>query len=405
MANVKFYVNADNSSAMKAMNQVKGAVGNLGNTLNGSLKGAIASAFGVAAIEETIRRTVDYADNIDEASSRLDVGIEKLQEWGFAAKQSGVEMEALVGFTERLTKYASTKAGAIRLKAEGINPNQTPEALMESLWKFSKGKSAAQVSPFLMDVGGKSGGKMYNLFQNDMTEAAESARRLGAIMDTETVVKLAALSDQLSILSQVIASNVGPALISLAGWAYKVAVKTSGAVEKTATKVFAAAPEIGQSLSSKRGIGLSVMFPGLGPALALKEGMDKYKQKEADIAAKQDKFGIKQGSSLEENLAAVDDATNKKLKDFQDWMDGAIANAKIRGKTAVTVQDQNGKVQTGVGLAEIKSQPSSNVSIGGIAGINTQYRIERINKDMLQQLIQIKELLRNPTTNTEDEAL
>jgi hypothetical protein len=154
----------------------------------------------------------------------------------------------------------------------------------------------------------------------------------------------------------------------------------------------AAAPEIVESLNTKKNASLNFMFPGLGSAFAMKEGLSKFDKKEADIAAKQSKFGIKQGSSLQENLANIDKETEDKLKAFQGMMDGAIKNALNRGKTTISPPPPE---DTAVAQrAEIKSQPSSYVSIGGIAGLSVQYRLEKINKDMLLTLQEIASLIK-----------
>lgn len=402
MANVKFYIQGDNTSAMRAIAGVQGAVGKLGNTLNNSLKGTLAAAFGAGAIAATIKETVNYADSIDEASSRIDVHIEKLQEWLYAAKQSGASMEDLVSFNEKLQKFASTPTGAQALQDKGINPNQTPEDLFESVWKFANGKAPSEATPFLQEIGGKGGGKLFNMFQNDLAEVSQQAKDFGAVMSSEVTTKLAALSDQLSILSQILYSQVGPALIQFAGSLYKASVKTSGEIEKGATKVFAAKDEV--SDNAKRNAAW-LAYPALGPAIflyrTLTGGMKDYRKKESDIDAKQAALGIKpQGSSLDQALKEIDDETAARLKAYDDAMLKTAENAKNRGSKKVSVQQPKSSGWQDVKYTPDQLKGNQNLTIGGLDGINTQYRIERLNKDQLDAMKQMLWQLKQINSNT-----
>jgi hypothetical protein len=405
MANVKFYIQGDNTNAMRAFSQVKGAAGNLAGTLNSHLKGAIAGAFGVAAIEETIRRTIEYADNVDEASSRIDVGIEKLQEWTFAAKQAGAELEDVVNISEKLSQLALKDPA--KLSVRGIDPNQTPEQLMTALNKFVMKSSQSESISFLKEFGGKSAGKMFNMLSVDLEETAKKAREMGAVMDTETTVKLAILNDQFSIMAQIIYAHVGPALIALALWAGGVWKKSSAFVEKIGTIAFDA---FSGNKTIPREAAIEVKTREINKRIEARNAA--VKEPESEYFRDVNKPIPSSGKgSMNESFEEFDNELQKSLDELHNFGQAAADAAKNRGKQKI------GKSPLPFGLdmildadkfmaeywkkfsktndpniSELKN-PSSMVSIGGLAGVDAQYRLEKVNKDILKELQRIANLI------------
>jgi len=381
MANVKFTISGDNSSAMKAFAQVKGAAGGLADNLNGSLKGAIAGAFGVAAITETIKKTIEYADNIDEASSRLDVGIEKLQEWTFAAKQSGASMEDLVSFSEKLSLLAQTNPS--KLTELGINPNQTPEDLMKSVNKrVMEIGLTSEATALLKEIGGKSAGGLLNTFKTDLDEAGAKARAMGAVMDTETTVALAALGDQFSIITQIIASQVGPALLGLAIWAKSIWEKadaglTWGFTRLLSDNIFTNEQPRENAIDTKREELNQKIFEKKTKAL---QSGTTYK----GGFLKNDDSAIKAG------MKEVITDWKEGADDFTAMLKEAADRANQRGKTKITTAaDSIKKTKDDTDKSKIQFNDFKNnpmASIGGIAGIDARLRAQIVNEKMLTQL-------------------
>ena len=201
-------------------------------TLN-SLKGLVAGAFSVGAITAITRKVTEYADNVDEMASRIGVSTKALQEWSFAAKQAGADTERLARFVEKLSMLAADPKNLSAFAALGISPDgMTPEALFGSLAGRMQGRGATEIQSALQSLGFgfKDIGPMVNLLSSDLNQAALDAQRFGAVMDETTVKKLANLNDQLSIISQVIAVQLGPALLGFTEMLYQAALKGGGAV-------------------------------------------------------------------------------------------------------------------------------------------------------------------------------
>jgi hypothetical protein len=91
-------VSLDGSGYEHGLKNLEHAVGHVTHTL----KGLALEAFGIYGIEQAFQKTVEAAEKLVDTSRRLGVGIEALQEFGFAAKQNGADIEALTGFIEKL---------------------------------------------------------------------------------------------------------------------------------------------------------------------------------------------------------------------------------------------------------------------------------------------------------------
>lgn len=177
----------------------------------------IAAAFSIAAIGAAIQKTAAYADQIEEVSQRLSISTKSLQEWGYAARQNGTDIEKLTTFIERLSDSAADLKNLPGFQRMGINPQgMTPEGLFGAVSSFTRGKGSPEITSALEEAGMsiKQIGPMLNLLQSDLGSAGKSAQEMGAVIDDVTIHQLASLNDQLSIVSQVLMSNFAPALLT-----------------------------------------------------------------------------------------------------------------------------------------------------------------------------------------------
>lgn len=228
MSELRVKVSADGSAFDAGMRRITSKAG----VAMASIKGSLAAAFSIGAVTTLAKRTMDYADGIEEMASRIGVSTKALQEWTFAAKQSGTSAEKLVTFIERLSGAAGTLSGQKAFQKIGINADgMTPESLFRSVGKWSQGKSATDIAQAMQGLGidRRAVGPMINVLQADLDAMGESARKLGAVLDDKTIHALASLNDQLSIVGQVLIGSFAPALLS-AGKAAMVAFGKIGGV-------------------------------------------------------------------------------------------------------------------------------------------------------------------------------
>lgn len=209
----------DGSRFFGVLGQAQTAVGRFGRNVTSSLGMRLAGMFSVGAVTAFARKTLEYADNIEEASQRIGVGVEKWQEWSFAAAQAGTSVEKLERFMLRLTNAAGDAKNLQGFAAMGINPQgMTPGGLFQAVNKFSQGKGSPEIMAALSQVGmdARSVSGALGVLMTDLDAAGASARGLGAVMTKETINTLAKLNDQLSIVSKILMSQFAPALLNIA---------------------------------------------------------------------------------------------------------------------------------------------------------------------------------------------
>lgn len=202
------------------------------------LKSFAVQAIGIGTLEQAISKTVDTAKELVETSKRLSVAPEQLQLLRQAAKESGIELEDVAGFLEKIDvarqhalRNSSPKDAAARAAfgALGVTPamlqSQTSaQLLMGPLANSANTRNAADIGVLFRDLGIRGFGPLIALLKTDFGELSTRMKNLGSIMDTETAVSLKSTADELDLLGQVITARLGPALIALAEACYKSAL-------------------------------------------------------------------------------------------------------------------------------------------------------------------------------------
>ncbi|MER9815113.1 hypothetical protein [Mesorhizobium sp. M0129] len=153
--------------------------------------GAVAGAFALA------KSASDLGSEIGEASFKLGIGVEALQEYRFAAKMSGIEQESLTKGIQKLGINASqatkgNKAMAKSFKALGIPLKDTngkmrsTEAILDdTLTGLSKIKDPLRRNALAFQLFGKSGVDLVKMLTDGaegLRGMREEARRLGIIL-------------------------------------------------------------------------------------------------------------------------------------------------------------------------------------------------------------------------------
>ena len=183
------------------------------------LKEMAVEAFGIYAIEESVKKTVEYAEKLVDTSRRLGVGIETLQEFSFAARQNGADIDALTGFIEKLNSaridpkkwgsFAKLGISQSDLESQGV------ENLIMKLSENIRNRSSQEVIGPLRNIGGKGAGEMLEMLKENMEEVRKEAHDLGQVMSTEDAVQLKFVADEMKILGTVITVSLAPALVFL----------------------------------------------------------------------------------------------------------------------------------------------------------------------------------------------
>ena len=193
------------------------------------LKGFVVGAVGVATVETAIHKTVETAEKLVQTSKRLAIAPEMLQVLGKAAKEGGTNLEELAGQLEKIDvarqRYLSggeegAKAGR-GFQALGVNDAQLRSMSAAQLFTGPMSDKAKSVNPEQLGVafrelGIKGFGPLIAVLKTDFAELGAEMKNMGAIMDTDTAVRLEQFSDTLEVVTMMIAAKLGPILLDFA---------------------------------------------------------------------------------------------------------------------------------------------------------------------------------------------
>lgn len=221
----------------KSLNGLKKSMGGIGSA-GASLARGVAvplAALGGGAMAGAIgsvKKFLDYSGKLQDASERLGVSSEKLQEWGYVAQKSGVDSETLYGSMEKLNKSMFAAAGgkgaaADLFKKLGINVKdsnghlKTSADIMPQLADaFAKNENATLRTAMATTLMGKSGGAMVGVLSQGsaaIAKQAQEARALGGVLSDKQIAAGDAFSDEkwLKLTTQMngLALTLGSALL------------------------------------------------------------------------------------------------------------------------------------------------------------------------------------------------
>jgi hypothetical protein len=228
-------------SRTKRMNKMANDFGRgIGSALKGAAAGFIAFA-GVAvsfdAVATGIKNAIDRADQLRDASIRLGIGVETLSAYGYAAQQTGTDIEELNKGLLRLSRNAQealdpkSRQGQL-FKALGIDRDSLSDLdrlVPQIADKFAQLQDGAQKAALAQELFGRSGANLIEFLNqggDGIREFADRARELGIIIDDETAAAADDFNDQLADLKAAgtglatqVAAELLPQLTDLVEWA------------------------------------------------------------------------------------------------------------------------------------------------------------------------------------------
>jgi len=204
--------------------QVESASKGLSRDLNGNLKGAIAGAFGTAAIVAAGKATMDYAGQIADLSERLGVSTDALQEMDFAARLTGTNLETFTGFLEKLSVSREEALqgndelrdsfARLGVSLEDLRTKRL-EDLTRQIGRAIQGGDVQQLMPALKGVGGRGAGALAPTFKLGLEEAGQQARAANAIISAEDIAALDEAGDKFTALARTMTGLLAPAIVSV----------------------------------------------------------------------------------------------------------------------------------------------------------------------------------------------
>jgi hypothetical protein len=219
----------DGSGFASGLKRAEGLAHSAGHGIREALVGMV----GVGTIGLAIHKTVESAHELVDASERLGIGVTNLQVLRKAAIDAGAEFGKLEKSFERidvarrkaLTPGAEGSDMRRTFARMGISPDMlrsmtASQLFMGPMAQTARSMGQGQFGPLLQELGIRDFGAMIPVLKTNFEELEASMKKYGGIMDAETAVKLKHLSEEFSLLSNVITAHLGPAMVKLAEWIY-----------------------------------------------------------------------------------------------------------------------------------------------------------------------------------------
>ena len=209
-------------------NNLAKGLSNISRSLTGigqriSIIGGSIAGVGTAALVPFIAFTKEFtafSDTIGDISQRTGIGVEALSSLGFAAEQSGTDLNALVTGVRNMQKnlVSATKVGseaAVSLDKLGLSaaelldrsPEEQFKAIADSIAKI---ENPAKRTSTALALFGRRGQELLPLLTQGaggISQLQDKAAQLGNVLDKEAVAKAQRLDDSLKALFATVRSG------------------------------------------------------------------------------------------------------------------------------------------------------------------------------------------------------
>lgn len=193
------------SGLAEAQGEAKGFGSGFSSSMGSALTGMLARFGSVAFIEESIRKTIDYGDKIDELSDRTGISTEALQRWDYVMKQNGGTLESAVGFMEKLATSrlkamqgsesqidAFKRLGISMKEVSDLSGTRNEDMMFQISEAFKVGDPQSLIAD-LRTIGGRGAGEMVTAFRSGVQDQMAAA----PVMKDQVIGDLGEISDAL----------------------------------------------------------------------------------------------------------------------------------------------------------------------------------------------------------------
>lgn len=181
--NTRIVITAQAGQAIAQMRSLGDAVGGLKDRILGlpMLGGALAGVLSVGAMSGAIKGIIDTADELNDLSQRVGIGIKDLVSYKLAADQSGTSLESVARGIKGLSAYIVENGKAFA--AAGISTKSAAAAMEDVADLFQVMPDGPEKTALAVKLFGKAGMELIPMLNNGsqaLRESAEKTARLGA---------------------------------------------------------------------------------------------------------------------------------------------------------------------------------------------------------------------------------
>lgn len=181
----------------------------------GMVKSQFAGVFAIGALTAYAKSITSFASNIQDMANRTQLSAETLQEWNYAAEQTGTNLETIVRGYEYLARS---------------NPTKTNQEVLRQFYELSRLVKEGAISNelgYVTKLLGRGGGELIPMFREGFQDIGEDARRLGIIMENDVIAKLDAFADKMVELKNRLRGPAGTAIATAGSFLADVVNKAS----------------------------------------------------------------------------------------------------------------------------------------------------------------------------------
>jgi hypothetical protein len=407
MANnhVKVKIDADGAGFHKVLSGINKGVANLG----GSLKGQLAAAFSVASIGLITKSILDFGDEIQTMANNLNISTNQAQRFAWAARNANVEITTMAKAMNTLDKAMSEAKGGDTAKAgllaklgftsDDINNLKPEDALMKMLQQSKKQpRNVTQTLLTQLGIRPSDSGKILGAREDILNKDIPLA-------SPDQIAKLDAMGDAFTNIITIVKIGLIPSLLaaskSLLAWAADLASRRQKqmAFEVAAEK---------EAIKNGEYVGDLTAFAirsSAGAAWTMGSGTWDQVSNEAEQRIYGER-GVKAGKAAMGETSWVDNIARQVDDLITTLNKPADKNKKSLPFTREAIEKED-KLKLGKVSAPAESLGSNEfLKVGGMLGINAQYRLERLTSEansLLLRITEATEKMANTNTTSSDE--
>lgn len=371
---------------------------------------AVAGAAAAAGLAVMVKAAIDSADSLNDLSKASGISVESLSGLGYAAEQSGSDMDSLAVGMKKLSSASydaakGNKAAADTFKTLGVNVKNadgslrsTEEILLDVADVFSQYEDGAAKASLAQDLFGKSGTQLIpflNQGRDGIKELTDEAKELGVVVSTQTAQaaddfndNLAKLKASTSGVGLSIASELLPSLVDVTGQIVEF-IKQGDGVQRIASAIetaFKLIADIGSRVAETF-VDVGAAFGAIAAAAVqaaqgnFRQAYDIIVEANADAAEREQEytdFRVKLWEEAGKNVVAVAKATDAEVKKTFSFGRGESALQEVKISVA--------KIETGA-MEEYLKQIDEATKTSTDKRISEYYREREELKLLLDQQI------------------
>lgn len=211
----------DGSGFDAGISRAKASVARFGTSTAGFLKSQLAGAFGAYAVIAATKRTIDWASSISDMSHATGISAEKLQQFEYAANQTGASLQDVTKTIGNIAKVQYEVANGVKTHDDAIKglgmsveefKRKSPEDVLKAMSRAVKEQGIQKTFGAMAEIGGRSSRALASAFQQGFAEIADAWEPV----DVKVIAKLDEAGDKFGKLASRLRAEFAPAIAFVA---------------------------------------------------------------------------------------------------------------------------------------------------------------------------------------------